>query len=104
MSKTPEERLARLAGHAREGWRLVGTQPEARARAQRWLAEHPSARADVDRLWRECLDGRGPLADWLAAGGEPASWPGSPPLHSILASHPFPDLPRWSIPRTSAAS
>jgi len=44
--RDPEERLARLVEHGRRTWRLMQERPEARDRARRWLAEHPSA-------WRE---------------------------------------------------
>jgi hypothetical protein len=104
MNRNPEERLARLADHARRGWRLIQERPEARERARQWLAEHPSAWREVDVLWQECLDGEGLLAAWLAEGSEPGAWRGYPALHSVLASHPFPDLYSWSSRKTSAAS
>lgn len=97
MVRSPQERLERLARHVREGWRLVQDRPGVRDRARRWLEMHPSARPDIDRLWLEALDGTGPLATWLAAGGVLTEWPGSPALHGVLASHPFPDLLQWSI-------
>jgi len=104
MYRDPEERLARLVEHGRRAWRLMQERPEARDRARRWLAEHPSAWREVDQLWLRCLEGEGPLADWLASGGDPSDWSGSPALHSVLASHPFPDLPVWSSRPTSRAS
>ncbi len=104
MIRSPQERIERLARHARQGWQLVQTRPEVRERAQRWLREHPSARPDIDRLWLEALEGEGPLADWLDAGAILDEWTGSPPLSGILASHPFPDLLTWSILPTSRAS
>jgi hypothetical protein len=104
MSGTPEERLARQLRHVRLGWRQTRERPEVRERTERWLELHPSARPEVDLLWMESLAGRGPLAEWLAAGGEPSDWPGSPPLHSLLASHPFLELAAWSSPETSPAS
>jgi hypothetical protein len=104
MNKTPESRLARLADHVRQAWDLIHNEPLARERARRRLIERPSSRPEVDRLWLDCLDGRGPLAAWLAAGGHLAAWPGSPPLHSVLASHPFPDLPQWLIRKKFIAS
>jgi hypothetical protein len=97
MNQTPQERLARLVRHAREGWRVIQSEPGARERALRWLAEHPSARPEVDRLWLDCLSGAGLLAEWLASGGRSERWSGSPPLHTVLASHPFPDLKQWSM-------
>lgn len=104
MVRSPQERMERLARHVREGWRLVREHPSARRQAQRWLEEHPSARPDVDRLWLEALDGTGALARWLDDGGILEEWPGSPPLHGVLASHPFPDLLKWSLLPKSLAS
>jgi len=50
----------------------------------------------VDDLWLAALDGRGPLADWLASGARESDWQQPLPLHSVLACHPFPDLPQWT--------
>lgn len=104
MNATPDERLARLLRHVRLGWQQAQEQPTVRERARRWIEQHPSARPEIDRLWLEGLAGQGPLAKWLTAGSQPADWPGSPPLHSLLSSHPFLDLALWSSPKTSLAS
>ena len=104
MPRTPAERLNELAEHARLGWALVQEDPDLLDESRRWLAAHPSGWPQVDELWQECLHGEGPLADWLTSDRDPSEWHGFPSLHSILASHPFPDLIRWSIQRTSRAS
>lgn len=104
MKKTPEQRLATLREHAIQGWKLTQVDPAYRDRARSWLEEHPSGWPEVDRLWEQCLGGEGPLATWLGSGADPSSWKGFPALHSVLASHPFPDLLSWSIRRTSRAS
>ncbi len=98
------ERRERLLRHVRLGWRLIDRDPAYRQQALAWLALHPSARPEVDQLWREGLSGLGPVAAWLAAGAAPDDWHLSVPLRSFLASYPFPDLLRCSSPRTSLAS
>ena len=65
-----------------------------------WSETHPSAMPEVDQLWLDCLEGCGPLAEWLAADAAPESWRHDLPLHSVLAGHPFPDLLRWTFQRT----
>jgi len=104
MKRSPQDRLAQQAEHALRAWELIRREPETRQRAQIWLEEHPSGWQEVDRLWRDCLDGEGPLADWLASGGDPSTWDRFPALHSVLASHPFPGLLSWSNLPTSHAS
>jgi hypothetical protein len=90
------KRLARLRSHALAGWIRARKDATAQERASRWLAAHPSAMAEVDSLWQEALLGRGPLAEWLAAGADTEQWHHDLPLHSLLACHPFPDLPQWT--------
>jgi hypothetical protein len=104
MAVTPEERLSRLARNARKGFALARGDAGIRERTLAWLSAHPSRRPEVDLVWRECLSGEGALAEWLSGSSGPETWRGAIPLHSILASHPFADLPRWSIPKTSGAS
>lgn len=104
MRRTPAERLNELAEHARLGWALVQENPELLDESQSWLAEHPSGWPEVDELWKACLQGEGPLADWLASSRDVSEWDGFPALHSLLASHPFPNLISWSIQKTSRAS
>lgn len=104
MRRTPAERLNELAEHARLGWALVQENPRFLDESRRWLAEHPSGWPEVDELWTECLQGEGPLADWLASARGPSEWDGFPSLHSLLASHPFPNLISWSIQKMSRAS
>jgi hypothetical protein len=100
MATHPAERLARLRRHALAGWIRARRDATAQERARRWLDAHPSAMADVDTLWQEALHGRGPLAEWLAGGAEIDHWHADVPLHSLLACHPFPDLPQWTeVPR-----
>ncbi len=104
MATTPAARLERLTRHAREGFRLTRDDLVRRHRAAAWILAHPS-RKDVDDLWVDALEGRGLLARWLADDLPPEAWVHeSIPLHTILASHPFPDLPQWSIPKTSNRS
>jgi hypothetical protein len=55
---------------------------------------------EVDELWLACLEGRGPLAAWLASGADPDAWTHQFALHTMLACHPFPDLRQWSIQKT----
>jgi hypothetical protein len=100
----PEDRLERLVRHARDGWRRIRASAAERAAVSQWLAEHPSSWRAVDELWEEALHHRGPLASWLDAGGEPATWTGEIPLHSVLASHPFACLSPWSIQAKSSRS
>ena len=74
-------------------------------RARSWLVAHPSAEPDVDAIWRLALDGSGPLVDWRRSGSTAETWRHATlPLHTVLASHPFPDLDVWSIHTTSLAS
>lgn len=87
----------------REG-RIEGEDPAFREQAQSWLAAYPSGWREVDELWHECLQGKGRLAAWLASGSDPSEWRGFPSLHSVLASHPFPNLLSWSIQSRSRAS
>jgi hypothetical protein len=96
VATTPAERLERLRRHAVAGFVRAREDATVRARAQRWLAAHPTAMADVDALWHQALEGEGVLAAWLLAGADPAAWRADLPLHSVLASHPFPDLPQWT--------
>jgi len=98
------DRLNELVEHARLGWAFVQENPDLLDESRSWLAAHPSGWPEVDELWREYLQGEGPLEDWLASGRDPSEWHGFPSLHSVLASHPFPDLIRWPIQRTSRAS
>ena len=104
MPRTPADRLNELVEHARLGWAFVQENPDLLDESRRWLAAHPSGWPEVDEIWKQCLQGEGPLADWLASGRDPSEWHDFPSLHSVLASHPFPDLIRWSIQRTSRAS
>jgi hypothetical protein len=68
-----------------------------RERAAAWLRAHPSAMPDVDDLWFQALDDRGPLAHWLSTDAPPEAWSHpTVPLHSAVACHPFPDLPQWT--------
>jgi len=92
---TPEQRLQRLLRHARAGWERARQAPEARARARAWLLAHPSALPAIDALWLDCLEGRGPLSVWFERGASTADWRDDLALHSVLAGHPFPDLPQW---------
>jgi len=104
MPRTPAERLTTLVEHARLGWALVQENPEFLDESRSWLAAHPSRWPEVDELWDECLRGEGPLADWLASDRDPSEWEAFPSLHSVLASHPFPNLLSWSLQKTSRAS
>lgn len=104
MASTPESRLARLARHARLGWRRSQQDERARERARAWILRYPSGLPEADRLWLECLDGRGPLASWLEGESSPGAWTQALALHSVLASHPFADLAQWSSLPTSRAS
>lgn len=96
MATNPEQRLLRLLRHARAGWERARADEELRRRARSWLLAHPSALPEVDSLWLDCLDGQGPLATWLQDGADPRRWHIEVALHSVLAGHPFPDLPQWS--------
>lgn len=101
MNLTPEARLARLVRHVLRGFTEVERDPARADRALRWLAAHPSAEPEVDDVWRVALTGAGPLVDWRRSG----AWAHPTlPLHTVLASHPFPDLDAWSIHATSPAS
>ncbi|HSL83977.1 MAG TPA: hypothetical protein VLF66_14475 [Thermoanaerobaculia bacterium] len=104
MPKTPTERLTALADHARLGWAYLQEDSAFREQAQSWLVAHPSGWREVDELWQECLQGEGRLAAWLASGEDPSKWRGFPSLHTVLASHPFPNLLSWSIRTRSRAS
>ena len=104
MASTPETRLMRLTQHARHGWQAMRENPALRQEARDWLLAHPSPRSDVDRLWLASLEGSGPLAEWLDRQAPPQAWEGPLPLHTVLASHPFPSLRTWLIRTTSRAS
>jgi hypothetical protein len=95
MSMTPEQRLARLTRHAVQGWARARSDTVVRERAREWLLAHPSAMPAVDELWLAALAGTGPLSAWIESGAAPDAWQGDQPLHSVLACHPFPDLPQW---------
>lgn len=95
VAKTPEQRLQRLRRHALSGWHRARNDVAIAERAQNWLALHPTAMPTVDQLWFDALQGRGSLAQWLLADAPIAQWSESVPLHSVLACHPFPDLPQW---------
>jgi hypothetical protein len=96
VATTPAERLERLRRHAVAGFARSCADASVRERARRWLAAHPSAMADVDALWLRALDRDGPLAAWFDEGAEISRWQSPVPLHSVLACHPFPDLPQWT--------
>ncbi len=96
MATTPAQRLERLRRHALAGWERARGDAVVRERAGQWLGRHPSPMPEVDQLWLAAIQGQGPLASWLAAGGVIESWPLAVPLHSVLACHPFPDLPQWT--------
>jgi hypothetical protein len=93
----PEQRLARLIRHARLGWKRARHDSSARQRARRWLEAHPSGLPAADALWLDSLDGHGPLAAWLDSEDAPETWQHDIALHTLLACHPFTDLPQWSI-------
>jgi hypothetical protein len=96
VTTTPVERLHRLRRHAVAGWQRAIADLAIRDRASRWLDAHPSAMPAVDALWQQALANVGPLATWLAADADVDTWPLAIPLHSVLACHPFPDLPQWT--------
>ena len=101
MNRDPADRLARLVRHARRGFAEIHRDPDRAERARRWLVTHPSHEPAVDALWTDALDGRGDLVRWHVTGvwDHPLF-----PLHTVLASHPFPDLDVWSIQPTFRAS
>lgn len=68
-----------------------------RRHARESLAQHPSAMPEVDRLWHDCLAGTGELFAWIDASAPAEHWQSPIPLHTVLSSHPFPDLNLWSI-------
>lgn len=96
---TPEERLERQADRARKGFRVVRADASRREATRRWLEAHPTASDEVDQLWRRCLEGEGPLAEWLGADAPLAAWHESLPLRVLLSSHPFPDVHLWLMTR-----
>ena len=96
MATDPKARLERLRQHAVRGFSRARADGAVARRAQGWLIAHPSAMADVDAMWLEALRGEGPLAAWLMAGADVQAWRIDVPLHSVLACHPFPDLPQWA--------
>jgi hypothetical protein len=96
MGVTPEQRLQRLVRHAVQGWNRARNDAVVRERARAWLTAHPTAMDGVDSLWFAALDGEGLLASWIEGGADPDDWRGEVALHSVLASHPFPDLPQWT--------
>ncbi len=99
--QTPEERLQRLIRTSRRGWSAVCADDAPRQAAVTWLAAHPSPNPAIDRMWRECLLGSNALADWLSSTDRPETWElADPTLRSVLASHPFAGLPRWSTRKT----
>jgi|GEM_PF-2358901 hypothetical protein len=104
MASTPDIRLARLTRHVQQGWQAIQEDPALRRQAREWLVTHPSPRADVDQLWLACLDDTGPLADWLQSQKLLQAWKEPLPLHTVLASHPFPFLRSWLTRPTSRAS
>lgn len=101
---TPDERIERLLGSVRRGWALVRSDDGLRRRALAWLEVHPAGWPPVQEIWLEALEARGELHAWLEAGAAPDEWNGKVPLHSVLTSHPFACLPRWSTRSTSSAS
>lgn len=103
-TRLPAERLERLLLHVRRGWERVRADPAERARARRWIAEHPSGWPELDDLWSRSLAGDGALASWLESGARPEAWGLEVPLHSVLAPHPFACLSPWSSPARSSRS
>lgn len=104
VATTPEQRLQRLRRHALAGWQRALADGAARDRAREWLAAHPTPMPSVDELWLQALAGQGPLAAWLDDGAHLDAWTSDVPLHSVLSSHPFPDLPQWTEVTTSRGS
>lgn len=104
MGQTPRERLERLRRHCVQGFSRVRFSADERALVANWLDEHPSREPAVDALWREAVEGRGELAEWLAGSADLDGWPLAVPAHTVLASHPFAALPPWSLPSSSRAS
>ena len=98
------ERNERLLSHVKRGWARTRKRPELGAMVLRWLEEHPAGWEPVQEIWVDALQGEGPVYEWLEAGARPDSWQHPIPLHSILSSHPFASLPRWSSPLTSSGS
>jgi hypothetical protein len=97
--QTVEERLERQLGTARQGFRLARSRPEVRDTALAWLERHPSGRPEVDVLWRRALQNEGPLSTFLAGDERFDAWVHETlPLRCIVASHPFPDVWRWTLP------
>jgi hypothetical protein len=101
MATTPERRLERHSRHARRGLQRARRDDSARRRAFDWIIAHPSRLPEADALWLAALNGEGPLIKWLEGGDwrvETLS------LRSVVACHPFPDLPQWSTQKTSNRS
>jgi hypothetical protein len=98
VTRDPDARLARLV---LRGFAEIDRDPARADRARAWLLAHPSAEPAVDALWLDALVGRGPLIAWRTS--QTWSHP-TLPLHTVLASHSFPDLDVWSIRETFRAS
>jgi hypothetical protein len=92
----PADRIERLHSSVHRGWARVRSDPDERELALGWIDAHPSARPDIDDLWRGALGGEGPLALWLDSGMEIDAWLHPIEIRCVLASHPFAALNRWS--------
>lgn len=97
------DRLERLRRSVLWGWERVCAHPAEREAALVWIRAKPSAEPEVDLLWIEALEGRGPLPAWLDAGADLDLWPSleisdALPCHTVLASHPFAALSPWPLP------
>ena len=90
------------AQRVRRAWQQSRRDKEVYRSALEWLDRHPSHVPEIDELWREALEGRGPLARWLD-GDESALESAGQPARAILASHPFVVYLRCSLQTTSAA-
>ena len=102
------DRLERLRRSVLRGWDRISADPAERQVALTWIRAKPSSEPQVDLLWSEALEGRGPLAKWLDTGADSDRWPAeaisdSLPCHTVLASHPFAALPPWPLPRRDRA-
>ncbi len=83
-------------------WKEGQSDPEVRRSALEWLDRHPSHVPEINDLWRDALEGHGPLQRWLD-GDESALEAAGQPVRAILASHPFVAYLRCSLQTTSAA-
>lgn len=100
---TPAARQQLRELRVREVWAESRVDATIRTQALEWLDEHPSPDPTIDHLWRQALQGRGPLYRWLE-GDDLALEQAGLASRVVIASHPFVTYLRCSALEKSGRS